>query len=168
MRSMIVHLLRTCALFVCLTSALRTGVVCFGMVAMLWVGNTLVLAQSRFTDVLVPVVNDKVVAVTGVGQSEIDLSVGEKVVSTKAQGLSALAITSTRLLGFSSQLRHWGEQTLEAEEHVTTSRVLREFCVVATDRHLYGFQETLAHWAGETLAGSERVQDVPMAIWLSL
>jgi hypothetical protein len=160
MRSMIVHLLRTCALFVCLAPALRTGVVCFGMVAMLWVGNTLVLAQSRFTDVLVSVVNDKVVAVTGVGQSEIDLSVGETVVSTKAQGLTALAITSTRLLGFSSQLRHWGEQTLEAEEHVTRSQVLREFCVVATDRHLYGFQETLAHWAGETLGGSERVQDV--------
>jgi hypothetical protein len=135
------------------------SLVCFGMVAMLWVGNTLVLAQSRFTDVLVSVVNDKVVAVTGVGQSEIDLSVGETVVSTKAQGLTALAITSTRLLGFSSQLRHWGEQTLEAED-VTTARVLREFCVVATDRHLYGFQETLAHWAGETLAGSERVQDV--------
>ena len=155
-----VHLMRPCSLSGCLALALRTGVLCFGMVAVLWAGSTPVFGQGRLTDVLVSVVDDKVVAVTGVGQSEIDLSVGETVVSTKAQGLTALAITSTRLLGFSSQLRHWGEQTLEAEEHVTTSQVLREFCVVATDRHLYGFQETLAHWAGESLGGSERVQEV--------
>jgi hypothetical protein len=130
------------------------------MVAMLWLGSTPALAQGRLTDVLVSVVNDKVIAVTGVGQSEIDLTVGETVVSAKAQGLTALAITSTRLLGFSSQLRRWGEQTLEADEHVNRSQVLREFCVVATDQHLYGFQETLAHWTSESLGGSERVQEV--------
>jgi hypothetical protein len=138
----------------------RAGMVCLVLVVMWWVGSTLAFAQGRFTDVLVSVVKDKVIAVTGVGQSEIDLSVGETVVSTKAQGLTALAITSTRLLGFSSQLRHWGEQTLEMDEHVATSHVLREFCVVATDQRLYGFQETLAHWTGEALGGSERVQDV--------
>ena len=71
-----------------------------------------------------------------------------------------MAITSTRLLGFSSQLRHWGEQTLAGDEHVTTSQVLREFCLVATDQHLYGFQETLAHWTSEDLGASELVQDV--------
>jgi len=103
-----VHLMRPCSLSGRLAPALRAGVLCFGMVAMLWVGSTLVLAQGRLTDVLVSVVDDKVVAVTGVGRSEIDLSVGETVVSTKAQGMTALAITSTRLLGFSSQLRHWG------------------------------------------------------------
>ncbi|HEY6289837.1 MAG TPA: hypothetical protein VIW48_10345 [Nitrospiraceae bacterium] len=138
----------------------RVGMVCLGLVAIWWVGSTLAFAQGRLTDMLVSVVKDKVIAVTGVGQSEINLSVGETVRSTKAQGLTALAITSTRLLGFSSQLRHWGEQTLEADEHVNMSQVLREFCVVATDQHLYGFQETLAHWTSEALGGSERVQDV--------
>ena len=138
----------------------RARMVCLGLVVMWWVGSTLAFAQGRFTDVLVSVVKDRVIAVTGVGPSEIDLSVGETVVNIKAQGLTALAITSTRLLGFSSQFRHWGEQTLEVNEHVATSQVLREFCVVATDQHLYGFQETLAHWTSEALDGSERVQDV--------
>ena len=136
------------------------GMVCLGLVAIWGVGITLAFAQGRVTDVLVSVVQDKVIAVTGVGQSEIDLSVDETVQSTKAQGLTGLAITSTRLLGFSSQLRHWGEQTLAGDEHVTTSQVLREFCLVATDQHLYGFQETLAHWTSEDLGATERVQDV--------
>lgn len=144
----------------CPASGLCAGVVCLGMVAMLWGAGTPAFAQGRFTDVLVSVVKDKVVAVTGVGQSEIDLSVGETVVSTKAQGLTALAITSQRLLGFSSQLRHWGEQSLEADEHIHTSQVLRGLCVVATDQHLYGFQEALAHWTSETLGGTERVQEL--------
>jgi len=117
-------------------------------------------ATGRVTDVLLSVVKDKVIAVTGVGQSEIDLSVGETVRSTKAQGLTALAITTTRLLGFSSQLRRWGEQTLAGDEHVATSQVRREFCLVVTDQHLFGFQETLAHWISEDLGASERVQDV--------
>ena len=138
----------------------HVGMVCLGLVAIWGVGITLAFAQGRVTDVLVSVVQDKVIAVTGVGQSEIDLSVGETVRSTRAQGLTALAITSTRLLGFSSQLRHWGEQTLAGDEHVTTSQVLREFCLVATDQHLYGFQETLAHWTSEDLGATERVQDV--------
>jgi len=144
----------------CPVSPSRAAMVCLGLVVMWWVGSTLAFAQGRFTDVLVSVVKDKVIAVTGVGQSEIDLSVGETVVSIKAQGLTALAITSARLLGFSSQLRHWGEQTLEMDEHIATSQVRREFCVVATDQHLYGFQETLAHWTSEALGGSERAQDV--------
>jgi len=155
-----INLARIRFLFESTTSSRYAGMACFGMVVTLWVGGTLAFAQGRFTDVLVSVVKDKVVAVTGVGQSEIDLSVGETVVSTKAQGLTALAITSTRLLGFSSQLRHWGEQTLDADEHVNRSQVLREFCVVATDQHLYGFQETMAHWTGEALGGSERVQEL--------
>ena len=160
MGSRTVHLIRLRTLSNFPASPARAGMVCLGMVVMLGVGGTPAFAQGRFTDVLVSVVKDKVIAVTGVGQSEIDLSVGETVVSTKANGLTALVITSTRLLGFSSQLRHWGEQTLEADEHVQTSQVLRELCVVATDQYLYGFQETLAHWTREALGGSERVQEV--------
>jgi hypothetical protein len=141
-------------------SRLRVGMVCLGLVTIWWACSTVAFAQGRVTDVLVSVVKDKVIAVTGVGQSEIDLSVGETVKSTKAQGLTALAITSMRLLGFSSQLRRWGEQTLAGDEHVDKSKVLREFCLVATDQHLYGFQETLAHWTSENLGASERVQDM--------
>ena len=110
MGSMIVHLTQLRSLSECLALSSRAGMVCLGMVVMLWFGGTLAFAQGRFTDVLVSVVKDKVIAVTGVGQSEIDLAVGETVVSSKAHGLTALAITSTRLLGFSSQLRHWANR----------------------------------------------------------
>lgn len=117
-------------------------------------------AQGRFTEVLVSEVKGKLVAVTGAGQSEIELSVGETIVSTKAQGLTALAVTSARVLGFSSQLRHWGEQALDANEQVRSSHVLRELCIVGTDRHLYGFQGALAHWTSEALGVSEHIQEV--------
>ena len=148
------------SLFACLLLPLCAGMVCLSMVMMLWFGGAPAFAQGRFTDVLVSVVKNKVVAVNGVGPSEIDTGVGETVVSTKAFGLTGLAITSTRLLGFSSQLRHWGEQPLGVDEHVNRSEVLRELCVVATDRSLYGFQETLAHWTAEGLGMSERVQEL--------
>ena len=118
---MIVGWTRLRALFECPLLPVRAGMVCFGMVMMLWSSGTPTFAQGRFTDVLVSVVKNKVVAVNGVGPSEIDLGVGEAVVSTKAFGLTGLAITSTRLLGFSSQLRHWGEQSLGVNEHVTIS-----------------------------------------------
>ena len=139
---------------------MRAGSVCLGTAVMLWFCGTSAFPQGRFTDVLVSVINNKVVAVTGVGQSEVELSVGETILSVKGNGLTALAITSTRLLGFSSQLRHWSEQPLEPDEHVTSSQVIRELCVVATDQHVYGFQETLAHWTGDRLGASERVQEV--------
>ena len=159
-RQVKVHLPRQGFPSECSLSRLHVGMVSLGLVPIWGIGITLAFAQGRVTDVLVSVVQDKVIAVTGVGQSEIDLSVGETVKSTKAQGLTALAITSTRLLGFSSQLRRWGEQTLAGDEHVATSQVRREFCLVATDQHLFGFQETLAHWTSEDLGASERVQDV--------
>ncbi len=157
---MIVGWNRPRSLFECPLLLLRAGMVYFGMVMMLWLGGAPAFAQGRFTDVLVSVVKSKVVAVNGVGPSEIDLAVGETVVSTKAFGLTGLAITSTRLLGFSSQLRHWGEQSLSVDEHVNRSEVLRELSVVATERSLYGFQETLAHWTTEDLGVSERVQEL--------
>lgn len=139
---------------------LPPGSIFFGLLLLTGFGATVTFAQGRFTDVLVSVVENKVMAVTGVGQSEIELSVGESLVSVKGHGLTALAVTSARLLGFSSQLRRWSEQALETDEHVTKSHVLRELALVATDQHLYGFQETMAHWTGEALGGSERVQDV--------
>jgi hypothetical protein len=157
---MIVGRTRLYALFERARLPVRAGMVCLGMVMMLWLGGALAFAQGRFTDVLVSVVKSKVVAINGVGPSEIDLGVGETVVSTKALGLTGLAITSTRLLGFSSQLRHWGEQSLSVDEQVDRSQVLRELCVVATDRSLYGFQETLAHWTTESLGISEKVREL--------
>ena len=127
---------------------------------LLLLGGSWGWAQGRFTDVLVSVVKDKIVAVNGTGQSEIALSVGETVVSTKSNGLTALAITSARLLGFSSTLRHWSEQPLDVNEHVSGSHVIRELSIVATDQHLYGFQEPLAHWSSDALGINEHVREL--------
>ena len=157
---MIVGRTRLCALFERPLLLVRAGMVCFGIAMILWFGGGSTFAQGRFTEVLVSVVKNKVVAVNGVGPSEIDIGVGETVVSTKAFGLTGLAITSTRLLGFSSQLRHWGEQPLSVDEHVDQSQVLRELCVVVTERSLYGFQETLAHWTTEGFGMSEKVREL--------
>ena len=97
MRSMIVGWTRLRSLLEFPLLPLCAGMVCLDMVMMLWFGGTPAFAQGRFTEVLVSVVKNKVVAVNGVEPSEIDLGVGETVVSTKALGLTGLAITSTRL-----------------------------------------------------------------------
>jgi hypothetical protein len=61
----------------------RNSLVLFIILIMWWPCNESVFAQGRFTDVLVSVMSDKVVAVTGVGESESGLSVGETVVSAR-------------------------------------------------------------------------------------
>ncbi|MCA9479394.1 MAG: hypothetical protein KC545_03410, partial [Nitrospira sp.] len=90
------------------------------------------------SDVLLSSANDKIIAVTSSGQFDIRLSANEIIQNTKAHGLTALAITSRRLLGFSSTLQHWGEQPLDVNEQVIQAKVLRNFCLVTTRQHLYG------------------------------
>ena len=57
----------------------QAGMVCLGMVMILWFGGAPVFAQGRFTEVLVSVVKNDVAAVNGVRPSEIDLGVGKTV-----------------------------------------------------------------------------------------
>ena len=138
----------------------QSAVVYLLVTGLLLLGGSWSWAQGRFTDVLVSVVKDKIVAVSGTRQSEIELSVGETVVSAKSHGLTALAITSARLLGFSSTLSHWSELPLDGDEHVSGSHVIRELCIVATDQHLYGFQEPQAHWSSDALGVNEHVREL--------
>lgn len=138
----------------------QSAVMYFLVTGLLLLGGSWSWAQGRFTDVLVSVVKDRIVAVNGTGQFDIALSVGETVVSAKSQGLTALAVTTARLLGFSSTLHHWSEQPLDVEEHVTRSHVIRELSIVATDQHLYGFQEPQAHWSSDALGVNEQVREL--------
>ncbi len=123
-------------------------------------GDAGVWAQTRFTDVLVSVVKDKIIAINGTSESEMSLSVGEGVMSTKANGLTALAVTSTRLLGFSSTLRHWSEQPLDVDEHFGKFHVMRELAIVTTSQRLYGFHEPQAHWSSEAIGINEQIREV--------
>ena len=138
----------------------RSAVVYFLLTGILLLSGSWSWAQGRFTEVLVSVVKDRIVSVSGTEQSDIGLSVGETVISAKGHGLTALAITTARLLGFSSTLHHWSEQPLDVDEHVTRSSVIRELSIVATDQHLYGFQEPQAHWSSDALGVNEQVREL--------
>ena len=118
-------------------------------------------AQSRYNDVLISVVKDRIVAVSGTGQVEQPLSVGESVISTKGYGVTAVAITTTRLLGFSSTRQHWSEQPLGVNEHVIQPVAIRDLVgIIATNQHLFGFRALQAHWSREALGINEQIREV--------
>jgi hypothetical protein len=115
--------------------------------------------QGRYTDVMVTVVNEKVVALSGGGSGiEESLGMGETVVSSDARGQTGFAQTSSRLLGFSSELRRWTEVRLSGEERVERHQVLPRLIVAQTDRQLYGFLEGRGHWTSEALGTGETVK----------
>ena len=79
--------------FVVLIAAVMAGSVAFG--------------QGWRGDVMITVVNDKLVAIPAAGSRiEENLGANETVQNNAARGQTGFAQTSTRLLGFSSELRH--------------------------------------------------------------
>jgi hypothetical protein len=118
-------------------------------------------AQGRHGDVMVTVAGDKVIALPAGGSAiEEGLGVNEMVATTAARGQTGFAQTSTRLLGFSSELRRWTEVQLAAEERVERHQVLLRLIVVQTNRQLYGFQEGRGHWTNESLGTNEQVKQL--------
>jgi hypothetical protein len=117
--------------------------------------------QGRHGDVMVTALKDKVVAFPPAGSAvEETLGVNEALIATAARGSTGFAQTGTRLLGFSSELRHWSEVPLGAEEKVLGHHLLPRVIVVRTDRQVYGFQEGRAHWVNETLGTRETVKQL--------
>jgi hypothetical protein len=118
-------------------------------------------SQGRQGDVLVTVANDKIIALPpGGGDIEEGLGVNETVATTAARGQTGFAQTSTRLLGFSSELRRWTDVQLAAEERVERHQVLPRLILVQTNRQLYGFQEGRGHWTSESLGTTEQVKQL--------
>jgi hypothetical protein len=107
--------------------------------------------QDRITDqVAVSVLRDQIfAAMSGEGLVRVNLSSGEQLVATEAHGLNALAITSTRLLGFSTQVQRWAEQGLNLNERVMERKVMPRLIVVRTDKRLFGFQGPVGRWKME-------------------
>ena len=62
---------------------------------------------------------------------------GPQICLITAKGQTGFAQTSTRLLGFSSELRRWTDVQLGAEERVERHQVLPRLAVVQTSRGLY-------------------------------
>ena len=85
---------------------------------------------------------------------------GPQICLITAKGQTGFAQTSTRLLGFSSELRRWTDVQLGAEERVERHQVLPRLAVVQTSRGLYGFQEARGHWTNESLGTNEHAKQV--------
>jgi hypothetical protein len=115
-------------------------------------------SQGRHGDVMVTVTTDKVIALPAGGSAiEEGLGVNETVATTAVRGQTGFAQTSTRLLGFSSELRRWTDVQLAAGERVERHQVLPRLILVQTNRQLYGFQEGRGHWTNESLGARETV-----------
>lgn len=117
--------------------------------------------QGRHGDVMVTATSEKVIALpAGGGAIEEGLAVNEAVRNTGARGQTGFALTSDRLLGFSTELRRWTDVRLSAEERVERHQVLPRLIVVQTTRQLYGFQEGRGHWTSESLGANERAKQL--------
>lgn len=98
---------------------------CLVMVATLEVSSGITHGQGRIGDVMITVINEKVVVIPAAGSRiEEELGDNESVMNTTARGQTGCAQTSARLLGFSSELRRWTEVPLGVEERVEHRQVL--------------------------------------------
>lgn len=128
---------------------------------MVVLSSDLARTEGLYTDVLITVVKDRVVALPSSGSTvEEGLGANEKVITTAARGPAGFAQTSSRLLGFSLGLRRWTEVHLGIEEHVEQHHVLPRLLVVQTNRRLHGFQESRGHWFSEALGPNEPVKQL--------
>lgn len=91
------------------------------------------------------------------GRREIPLGAQEIVISSGANGINGIVVTSRRLLGFSSRALTWSKKELDVNENVLDRKILPAFSLIRTDRHLYGFRGVNGLWLEEALGVRERV-----------
>ncbi len=91
------------------------------------------------------------------GRRELPLGAQEVVMSSGANGISGIVVTSRRLLGFSSRALTWTNKELDVSEKVLERKILPTFSLIRTDRHLYGFRGVNGLWLEEALGVREKV-----------
>lgn len=91
------------------------------------------------------------------GRREIPLGAQEVVISSGANGLNGIVVTSRRLLGFSSRALTWTKIELGVNEKILERKILPTFMLIRTDRDLYGFRGVNGLWLKETLGVREKV-----------
>ncbi|CUS37365.1 conserved exported hypothetical protein [Candidatus Nitrospira nitrificans] len=91
------------------------------------------------------------------GRRDIPLGAQEVVISSGANGINGIVVTSRRLLGFSSRALTWSKKELDVNEKVLERKILPTFSLIRTDRHLYGFRGVNGLWLEETLGMREKV-----------
>ncbi|NGZ95392.1 MAG: hypothetical protein CV089_04540 [Nitrospira sp. WS110] len=92
------------------------------------------------------------------GRREIPLDAQEVVMSSGANGINGIIVTSSRLLGFSSRVLTWAKIELDINEKVLERKILPTFSFIRTDRHLYGFRGVNGLWFEEALGVREKVR----------
>ncbi len=91
------------------------------------------------------------------GRRDIPLGAQEVVISSGANGINGIVVTSRRLLGFSSRALTWSKKELDVNEKVLERKILPIFSLIRTDRHLYGFRGVNGLWLEEALGMREKV-----------
>lgn len=92
------------------------------------------------------------------GRREIPLGAQEVVISSGANGLNGIVVTSRRLLGFSSRALTWTKIELGVNEKILERKILPTFMLIRTDRDLYGFRGVNGLWLKEALGVREKVR----------
>jgi hypothetical protein len=130
------------------------GVICLG----LWgIGITPTLAHGRVTDVLVSVVKDQVIVVTGVGHASIDLSVGETVRSIKFRVTRRFSVYE-RISCNCTERVQGVEHTGDAEPIKTSRRTLMFRSRTAGWTDVSEGQQRISCWL--TLAGASAIATI--------
>jgi hypothetical protein len=134
----------------------------FPLLLPLLAGVLFAAGQDRIADqVAVTVVGDQVFAATpGPGLVPLRLSDGEEVLATEARGINALVQTSSRLLGFSAEVRQWAARGTDTDERVIERRVTPRLILVRTNKRLYGFAGLAGHWGVQELSLEEEQREV--------
>jgi hypothetical protein len=91
------------------------------------------------------------------GRREIPLGTQEVVLSSGANGVNGIVVTSRRLLGFSSRALTWTKVELGVNEKFLERKILPTFTLIRTDRDLYGFRGVNGLWLKEALGVREQV-----------
>ncbi|WP_413935598.1 hypothetical protein [Nitrospira sp. BLG_1] len=119
---------------------------------------TMVQAVELGTEVTLWVESGQAVATSQLsGRREIPLGAQEVVISSGANGLNGIVVTSRRLLGFSSRALTWTKIELGVNEKILERKILPTFMLIRTDRDLYGFRGVNGLWLKEALGVREKV-----------
>ena len=120
---------------------------------------TMVQAVELGTEVTLRVESGQAIATSQLsGRREIPLGAQEVVISSGANGLNGIVVTSRRLLGFSSRALTWTKIDLGVNETILERKILPTFMLIRTDRELYGFRGVNGLWLKEALGVREKVR----------
>lgn len=119
----------------------------------------MVQAVELGTEVTLMVESGQAIATSQLsGRREIPLGAQEVVISSGANGLNGIVVTSRRLLGFSSRALTWTKIDLGVNEKILERKILPTFMLIRTDRELYGFRGVNGLWLKEALGVREKVR----------